>query len=113
MELARIAIVVQWVLAGWMALILAVILVRMLSGRIILSGLLRTEKNWPFGMDRLQLVFVTLLFAGGYALFALDIDQLKTMPDVPTPLLLILIGSNGTYLAVKYYALLGGGGRGR
>ena len=113
MNLASIAIVVQWALAGWMALILAIIVLRIVAGRIILTGLLRTEKDWPFGMDRVQLVFVTLFFAGGYALFALNADQLKTLPNIPTPLLLILIASNGTYLAVKYRALLGGGGRGR
>ena len=113
MELALVATFVQWALAAWMALVLAIIVYRIAAGRIILAGLLSLRKDWPFGMDRLQLVFVTLFFAGGYALFALNVDQLKTLPDVPTPLLLVLIGSNGTYLAVKYNALLGGGRRGR
>jgi hypothetical protein len=96
----------EWAMQAWLALIFGFILVQMATGRIILVGLLRLEPKAPFGMERLQLVAVTLLFAVGYAIFALNPDQLTSLPDIPTPLLLVLIGSNGTYLAVKYTKML-------
>jgi hypothetical protein len=116
MILTQLGGYLEVILEGWLALIFAIVLYRMARGQIILTGLLRIEAKAPFGFDRLQLVGVTLLFAIGYAIFALNIDQLETLPEIPTPLLLVLIGSNGTYLAVKYTkcsAYFGAGGRGR
>lgn len=118
MNLAQLSGYLEAILEGWLLLVFAIVLYRMARGQIILAGLLSKEKNGPLGIDRLQLVAVTLLFAIGYALFALNYDQLETLPNIPTPLLLILIGSNGSYLAVKYNryskysALIGSGGRG-
>ena len=102
----------KWLLAAWMLAIAGIILVRMLSGQIILAGLLRLERNAPFGLDRLQLVAVTLLFAGGYVLAALTAEG-SDLPEIPAPLLLVLIGSHGTYLTVKYTALRGVAQRGK
>ena len=116
MNLAQLSGYLEVILEGWLALVFVIVLYRMARGQIILAGLLRLEKKAPFGIERLQLVGVTLLFAIGYAIFALDAEQLRTLPDIPTPLLLILIGSNTAYLAVKYTkcsALIGAVGRGR
>jgi len=116
MILAQLSDYLEMILEGWLFLVFAIVLYRMARGQIIVAGLLRAEKNAPFGLERLQLVGVTLLFAIGYAIFALDAEQLRTLPDIPTPLLLVLIGSNTAYLAVKYAqrsALIGAGGRGR
>lgn len=113
MDLAALGRPFEWVLGLWLALIVLTILIRMLTGHIILTGLFRREKHAPFGLDRIQLVFVTLFFAGGYLVVSLGQVPGEGLPTIPTPLLLILIGSNGTYLAVKYAALLGGPGRGK
>jgi hypothetical protein len=111
MSWGNLAQYAEWALEGWLALIVGIVLVQMATGRIILTGLVSVTKEAPYGLDRLQLVFVTLLFAVGYALFALNPDQLVSLPNIPTPLLLVLIGSNGAYLAVKYSATMGGRGR--
>lgn len=111
MNLASLGAYLAWGLEIWLAVIGAILVYRMATGQIVLAGLLRTEPKAPFGFERIQLVFVTLAFAIGYAAFALNFDQLETLPEIPTPLLLVLIGSNGAFLAVKYSkcsALIGG-----
>jgi hypothetical protein len=107
-----LAEVLKWVLGGWLALLAALIALRMLSGAMIISGLLRIEARAPFGFDRLQLVAVTLFFAAGYVVASLYRDPADGMADIPTPLLLILVGSHGTYLATKFAALRSGLRRG-
>ena len=104
-ELAEIS---KWLLGGWLFLLFGLTLIRMLSGGIIVAGMLRTRKHAPFGFGRLQLLAVTLLFAAGYTIAALNKGPGDAMPEVPAPLLLILIGSNGTYLATKIAALRSG-----
>lgn len=112
MDWGNFAFYLQLLLGGWLFFLIGLVVLRILSGRILLTGLLRMEKHAPFGFDRLQLVFVTLLFAAGYIIASIAQDPAEGLPRIPTPLLLILIGSNGTYLAVKYSTLLGVG-RGR
>lgn len=112
MAIRAIADVTTWLLAGWLLVVMGLVLLRMLSGGIIMTGLLKLEPRAPFGFDRLQLVAVTLFFAGGYVVASLYRGPGDTLPDIPMPLLLVLIGSNGTYLAVKFAALKGGAGRG-
>lgn len=101
MAIRTLAEITTWLLAAWLFLVMGLIVFRMLSGQILMTGLLKLEPRAPFGFDRLQLVAVTLFFAGGYVVASLYRGPGDSLPDIPTPLLLILIGSNGTYLAVK------------
>lgn len=107
-----IAETLKWLLGGWLFLLMALTVLRMLSGSIIVGGLLRLERKAPFGFDRLQLLAVTLFFAGGYVVSSLYRGPNDDMPNIPAPLLLVLVGSNGTYLVTKLTALRGGFGRG-
>lgn len=107
-----LAIVLQWIFGLWLALVLGIVAWRMLTGQVILTGLLRVEAKAPFGFDRIQLVFVTLFFAGGYLIMALATSHGGALPDIKTPILLVLTGSNGTYIAVKYAKCIGLKGRG-
>jgi hypothetical protein len=106
------AAIMTRILAGWLFILMGIILFRMLTGGIILTGLLRLEPRAPFGLDRLQLLAVTLFFAGGYIVASLYRGPGDKLPDIPTPLLLILIGSHGTYLSTRYFALSRRLGRG-
>jgi hypothetical protein len=101
MAITAIADIMAGLLAGWLFVVMALILFRMLSGSIVLTGLLKLDSRAPFGLDRLQLMAVTLFFAAGYVVASLYRGPGDELPDIPTPLMLILIGSNGTYLAVK------------
>ena len=103
----------RWALGAWLAFVIGVVLIKMASGRILLDGLLRIERKAPFGFDRIQLVFVTLLFAAGYIFIAFGKGPNDNLPNIPTPLLLILIGSNGAYLAVQYDLLTSAAKRGK
>ena len=112
MTLVSIATVVEWLIGAWLALIFLIVFIKMASGTIILGGLLRLERTAPFGFDRIQLLFVTLLFAAGYTINGLAQGPGEGLPDIKDPLLLVLIGSNATYLAVRF-AVRGGAGRGK
>jgi hypothetical protein len=112
-NLGQLATLAQWLIGGWLFAVISLVLFKMLSGGIFVGGLLRLEPRAPFGLDRLQLVAVSLFFAAGYIVASLYRGPGQDMPNVPAPLLLILIGSNGTYLAVKYTALMRASGGGR
>jgi len=99
----------EMILMIWLAVVMGYIVIRMLSGSILLTGLFRGEKTAPYGLDRLQLVFVTLFFAAGYVVASLARAPGEALPNIPAPLMLILIGSNGAYLAVKSAAIFGAG----
>ena len=102
-----IAEILTWLLALWLFGVMALVLFGVVSGRILVTGLLRLEHKAPFGFDRLQLLAVTLFFAVGYTVAALARDAGNALPDIPMPILLVLIGSHGTYLATRFAALTG------
>lgn len=103
-----LAELMTWVLGAWLFAVIGLILLGLLSGRILTIGLLKLDSEAPFGFDRLQLLAVTLFFGGGYVVASLYRGPGDALPDIPMPLLLVLIGSNGTYLAVKYATLARG-----
>ena len=105
MSWAELDLIAKWLAGTWLALVIGTILVRMIGRRIILTGLLSVEKDAPFGLDRLQLLFFTLLFCAGYVLTALGKGRGDDLPDIPTIVLLVITGSHGTYLASKFLAL--------
>ena len=92
---------VEWALQGWLALIFGIVLVQIAtrgsSFPVCCAWSRKPRSGWSGSS-----LGITLLFAAGYAMFALNPDQLTSLPNIPTPLLLVLIGSNGAYFAVKY-----------
>ncbi|TMJ16206.1 MAG: hypothetical protein E6G94_04830 [Alphaproteobacteria bacterium] len=111
--MALLGSIIAWLIGGWLLLVMGLVVLRMIGGSISLTGLLKLEARAPFGFDRIQLVFVTLFFAGGYLVAALARGPGDNLPDIPAPLLLILLGSHGAYLGVKYTALRARMGRER
>lgn len=84
---------------------LAAVLIGMWRNSIETQGLLSNELHGQLSMHRMQLLTVTFAFAVSYCLAALALGPGHPMPDVPTPLLGILIGSHATYLAGKRHHL--------
>jgi hypothetical protein len=97
----QLSTVVQWAMLIFFFSAAGAIVIQMLNGRIILTGLLGREKGGGFRFHRLQLLVVTLIFAGGYLARALAAGPGEPLPDVPTALLLALLGSQGAYLGGK------------
>lgn len=97
----------ETLLLVWLAALAAMILYKMLTGEIRLTGLLAADGT-PLSAERVQLLIGTLAALGGYALTVLEAsraapDTLSRLPDVPTSLLVLFGGSNTFYLASKFF----------
>lgn len=95
--------VIEWLVGGWLALVVAVVLFQIFTGRINIDGMLRDDQTGDLEIHRLQLLVVSLMFAAGYVAAALPHGgpRLPDMPDVRPILLFGLVGSHGGYLAAK------------
>ena len=87
----------KWFVVAWLTAMALVIAYRLLTGRIVLDGLL-TMDGQRFSPERLQLLLLTLSAVAVYVGEALAAGKL---PDVPDGLLPILVGSNAVYLGGK------------
>jgi hypothetical protein len=94
---------VEITVAAWFVAVGGVILLRMITGAIPLSGMLKHDRR-SFGLEfhRLQLLAVTLMMAAGYLIIALGRGHAQTLPDVSPPFLLAVAGSHLTYLGNKF-----------
>ncbi len=92
---------IEVVVILWFVLLLAAVGWQMLTGRILVSGMLKHRSGRAFGFHRLQMAGVSLLFAAGYVIEALGKGPGSGMPDISTPMLALLVGSHATYLGGK------------
>jgi hypothetical protein len=99
---------VEWTVLAWFFSILAVIVIQVIRGRILIAGMLGGSSG--VRIHRLQLLLVTLVFAGGYLARALAVAPGESLPDVPGALLVGILGSQGAYLGFKMHQLSGAGG---
>ncbi|MEH6629821.1 MAG: hypothetical protein V7776_03290 [Halopseudomonas aestusnigri] len=76
----------------------------LLSGRINLTGLLKDKENGEFSPGRLQLLIFTIGGGVFYLSKILSDPHLKSLPEVPNEVLLIIGGSNLGYLLAKVYS---------
>jgi hypothetical protein len=80
---------------------LGAVVIGLLRNDIEARGILQSSLQGRLSLYRLQFFTVTLGFSAVYCLSALALGPGHAMPDVPTPLLGILIGSQATFLAGK------------
>jgi hypothetical protein len=99
------AYVMQCGLLVWFALLSALIATRMLRGDINVSGMLANRRaGGPMTPERVVSMAVFPTFIIGYAVVGLRTDVTglpPSLPDIPSEILNLLIGSNGLYLAGK------------
>jgi hypothetical protein len=95
-------------LLAWFWLLLLLITVRMLRGRVRVSGLLvhRLDGESAVVPERVAAIVAFPVVLGFYTMTALHADVSgatgpPSLPDVPQYLLSILTGGNGLYLAGK------------
>jgi hypothetical protein len=98
MIFAGIGTVIQYAISIWFCCILITIFWKMLSGEINTSGLLLSSRTGRLKLHRLQLLVVTLAFAFFYLLSAWQHRGATSLPDIPKVVLLLLLGSQGTFL---------------
>lgn len=92
------------VLTSWLALVFLAVVWQLASGRIVFAGILGQDGDGEIHLHKLQLIVVTLLFAGGYLVVALS-SHGKSLPDIPNIVLLPMLGSQAGYLSGKYLGL--------
>jgi hypothetical protein len=94
---------VEYALLAWFGAMMVFIVYKLLDGTILTHGLISDRRGTSFAFHRLQLIAVTLLFAGGYIIAALGKGPGQAMPDIAPPLLAGLLGSHFTYLGGKLF----------
>lgn len=116
MTVTWIANVLQWVLFGWLGLLVAVFLRGLLLGRMKTEGLLASDRDGNLDPERVLLLVTTLGIAFYYTVVAigdpLPIDPMTnrpSMPDLSTDLLYLLAGAQAGYVGGKTQRLARGG----
>ena len=91
-----------FVILTFLAALLATVLFKLLSGGIRTRGLLTDKETGEFSPARLQLLGATVV---GAALYAAQLPAASGgLPPVPDVLLVVVGGSNLTYLGAKIYS---------
>ncbi len=90
-------------LLAWLVLLALIIITRVLNGELKSDGLLARSRGADVAPERALSMMVFPVVIASYAYLALhaDVSEKATLPDVPDQLLMLLIGSNGIYLAGK------------
>lgn len=96
-----LGLIIESAILLWFAGLVAIVAVQMTNGQIIVAGMLKRRRTGRFKFHRLQMLAMTLLFAGVYLLKALTLAPGEGLPNVPVLLLLTLFGSQATFLAGK------------
>src|ERR1700759_2231301 len=101
----QLSSITQYALLGWVFGLLALIVAQVAAGKILISGLLGEHSNSSIEVHRIQLLIVTVMLAGAYFGSALAQKPGGPLPDIPTAVLVGLVGSHGLYLRGKHAAL--------
>ena len=103
---------VRYAVLPWLFLLFAVIVLKMLRGKINTVGLLRSSSDAPVDPERVGILATSMFAIGAYALNVLETGPILEpsthilhMPDAPLSLLMILAGGNGIYLGGKFLRL--------
>jgi hypothetical protein len=100
---------IRYIVLGFLFILTGIIAVRLLTGSINTTGLLRSkspQRDESISPARVQLLIFTLATAGSYLTQILKLRGTLQLPDVPQNTLIALGGSNGLYLGTKAYAFL-------
>jgi hypothetical protein len=98
---------VRYLVIGFLLSLAAIISVRLVTGSINTTGLLRSKSprsDESISPARVQLLVFTLATAGSYLTQVLKLHGAVQLPDVPQHTLIALGGSHSVYLGTKAYA---------
>lgn len=97
----------SWSLTSYLAILAGFLFYGLLSGRIVVDGILEDTLARGLSADRVQLLTVSLSGAGAYSLYALEHVGATRLPDIPGQYLAIVGSSQGLYLVFKIMRRLG------
>lgn len=89
--------IARWEVGAFLCAVAALLLFRMLTGRISMRGLF-TDENGRTHTNGVQLLFFTLLGAGWYLM---EVMQKGMLPPVPNELLALVGASHGVFNAFE------------
>jgi hypothetical protein len=105
-----LATAVRWEMVILIGGLIAVVVSKLFTGGVILSGLLKVkggDDEGTFSPARLQMLMSTVLAAMYYLLQVINNRGSNSLPDVPATLIGILGGSHAIYLGGKVKSLQG------
>ena len=95
-----VSIVIAWLLAGFLGILMVIIVVLILMGRIRLDRLI-SEPNGDASLSRFQFLIFTFVIAVSFVLIVVGEDP-PSFPDrIPSELFVLLGISAGTYALSK------------
>jgi len=98
--------ILRWEGQGFLALLAMILVYRMLTGQIILAGLLRRKNDEAaVSPERVQLLLATLALSAKY-LGSVVHNTSGAMPDVSPQWLYVFGASSGVYASVKAFTTL-------
>lgn len=93
-----------WFLTAWLAALAGMVVLRLVSGAIATAGMLSHNGGPKVDPERVQLLIAAFLTAAYYARLAMahgrDAD-LASIPDIPSDMLAVVIGSQFLFLGGK------------
>lgn len=106
-----LVIAARWEMMLLLVGLMLVVVYKILTGGIEVSGLLTVKggrDDGSFSPARVQMLMATVLTAMYYLLRVLDRQSAASLPDLPAPLVAILGGSHAVYLGGKARSFLFG-----
>jgi hypothetical protein len=103
-----LATAVRWEMVILLGGLIAVVVSKLFTGGVMLSGLLKVKggnDEGAFSPARLQMLMSTMLAAMYYLLQVINNRGSKSLPDIPATLVGILGGSHAIYLGGKVQSL--------
>ncbi len=95
-----VSLVIAWLLAGFLAALMVIIVVLILTGRIKLDKLI-SEANGDASLSRFQFLIFTFVIAASFFLIVVGEDPPRFPDRIPSELFILLGISAGTYALSK------------
>ena len=95
-----ISLIIAWLLAGFLAALMIIVVVLILLGRIKLDKLI-SEPNGDASLSRFQFLIFTFVIAASFFLIVVSVDPPRFPDRIPSEIFILLGISAGTYTISK------------
>ena len=95
-----VSLVIAWLLAGFLAALMIIVIVLILIGRINLDKLI-SEPNGDASLSRFQFLIFTFVIAASFLLIVVGVEPPRFPDRIPSEVFVLLGISAGTYAISK------------